>query len=118
MHVVDPLVVLQRMTSLVRPGGFVVAQEPITTGGIALAVSQCPWKELLNRDVGADLARSFCCRGMQDRRRLGRVSGWRRRRTGFGVILEELTEVPPGDDSIVLPPLVTVLGRLAGDIRT
>jgi hypothetical protein len=30
------------------------------------------------------------------------------------IYLEELTEVEPGDASVVLPPLVTVIGRRAG----
>src|SRR6202790_2865720 len=33
MHVVDPAVVLRRMRHAVRPGGWVVAQEPITSAG-------------------------------------------------------------------------------------
>ncbi|MGH9019130.1 MAG: class I SAM-dependent methyltransferase, partial [Acidimicrobiales bacterium] len=33
LHVVDPAVVLGRMRRAVRPGGWVVAQEPITTAG-------------------------------------------------------------------------------------
>ena len=33
LHVVDPAVVLRRMAAAVRPGGWVVAQEPITSAG-------------------------------------------------------------------------------------
>src|ERR1035438_9833295 len=33
LHVVDPSVVLARMAASVRPGGWVVAQEPITSAG-------------------------------------------------------------------------------------
>ena len=33
LHVVDPAVVLARMAGAVRPGGWVVAQEPITSAG-------------------------------------------------------------------------------------
>src|SRR5205814_2912175 len=33
LHVVDPAVVVGRMAIAVRPGGWVVAQEPITTAG-------------------------------------------------------------------------------------
>src|ERR1017187_10866573 len=33
LHVVDPAVVLARMAASVRPGGWVVAQEPITSAG-------------------------------------------------------------------------------------
>src|SRR5664280_2299895 len=33
LHVVDPAVVLRRMAGATRPGGWVVAQEPITSAG-------------------------------------------------------------------------------------
>src|SRR5687768_10535362 len=33
MHVHDPLVVVRRMGAAVRPGGWVVAQEPVTSAG-------------------------------------------------------------------------------------
>src|SRR5437016_926468 len=33
MHVLDPVAVLRRMGQAVRPGGWVVAQEPVTTAG-------------------------------------------------------------------------------------
>ena len=42
MHVDDPVSVLARMAAAVRPGGWVVAQEPITSagriGGVALSM--------------------------------------------------------------------------------
>src|SRR5271166_357152 len=42
LHVRDPAVVLRRMARAVRPGGWVVAQEPITSagrvGGVALSM--------------------------------------------------------------------------------
>src|SRR6202041_1345661 len=33
LHVLDPAVVVRRMASVVRPGAWVVAQEPITSAG-------------------------------------------------------------------------------------
>lgn len=33
LHVVDPALVLARMAGAVRPGGWVVAQEPVTSAG-------------------------------------------------------------------------------------
>src|SRR3974390_1658765 len=33
MHVFDPVVVVRRMAGAVRPGGWVVAQEPVTSAG-------------------------------------------------------------------------------------
>src|ERR1700687_5535399 len=50
MHVVDPAVVLYRMRLAVRPGGWVVAQEPITSagrvGGVALSMPRAPHPDI------------------------------------------------------------------------
>src|SRR5437879_10352231 len=52
MHVHDPIVVLRRMGTAVRPGGWVVAQEPVTSagrvGGRPLSMPDAP-----HPDVGA-----------------------------------------------------------------
>ncbi|MHB1552467.1 MAG: class I SAM-dependent methyltransferase [Acidimicrobiales bacterium] len=109
LHVVDPVKVLARMRAAVRPGGWVVAQEPITSagrvGGRPLSMPDVP-----NPDVGALLPALV--------REAGLVldDAWAEAPAGAGpgpvaAYLEELTEVDPGDDAIVLPPLVTVLAR-------
>ena len=109
LHVVDPVKVLARMRAAVRPGGWVVAQEPITSagrvGGRPLSMPDVP-----NPDVGALLPALV--------REAGLVldDAWAEAPAGAGpgpvaAYLEELTEVDSGDDAIVLPPLVTVLAR-------
>lgn len=109
LHVLEPLVVLKKMATAVRPGGFVVAQEPITTagriGGIALSMP-----DALNPDIGATLP------GLMLEAGLDLVDAWAEAPAGAGPgpiadYLEELTEVDPGGASIVLPPLVTVIGQ-------
>ena len=110
MHVVDPAVVLLRMRQSVRPGGWVVAQEPITSagriGGVALTMPGARHPDLgallpaLVRDAGLDI-----------------VDAWAEAPAGVGpgpvtAYLGSLTDVDPGDDPVVLPPLVTVLGRV------
>ncbi|MGH9093107.1 MAG: class I SAM-dependent methyltransferase, partial [Acidimicrobiales bacterium] len=54
LHVLDPAVVLARMAAAVRPGGWVVAQEPVTSagrvGGVPLSMP-----EARHPDVGAVL---------------------------------------------------------------
>jgi len=110
MHVVDPAVVLRRMRQAVRPGGWVVAQEPITSagriGGVALSMPAAPHPDIgallpaLVRDAGLDI-----------------VDAWAEAPAGVGPgpvteYLGSLTEVDPGDEAVVLPPLVTVLGRV------
>jgi SAM-dependent methyltransferase len=112
MHVVDPAVVLARMRHAVRPGGWVVAQEPITTagrvGGVALSMP-----DARHPDVGALLP------GLVHDAGLEIVDAWAEAPAGVGPgpvsdYLGDLTGVPPGDDAIVLPPLVTVIGRVPG----
>jgi len=118
MHVADPAVVLARMRGAVRPGGWVVAQEPITSagrvGGVAMSMPDAP-----HPDVGAVLPALVRDAGLTI------VDAWAEAPAGVGpgpvhAYLSSLTGVDPGDDPIVLPPLVTVLGlvpRGPGDGR-
>jgi 2-polyprenyl-3-methyl-5-hydroxy-6-metoxy-1,4-benzoquinol methylase len=109
MHVVDPLVVLRRMDQAVRPGGWVVAQEPITSAG---RVNGQPLSapDARHPDVGALLPALAAHVGLEI------VDAWAEAPAGVGPgpvhdYLAALTGVPPGDDPIVLPPLVTVVAR-------
>ena len=109
LHVLDPAVVLGRMAAAVRPGGWVVAQEPITSAGrvdghpLSMPTARHP-------DVGALLPALVRDSGLDV------VDAWAEAPAGAGPgpvasYLSSLTGVDPGDDPIVLPPLVTVLGR-------
>ena len=112
LHVVDPPTVLRRMAEAVRPGGWVVAQEPVTSagrvGGRALSMP-----DARHPDVGALLPALVRDAGLE------LVDAWAEAPAGAGPgpvarYLEGLTGVDPGDDAVVLPPLVTVLGRRPG----
>jgi 2-polyprenyl-3-methyl-5-hydroxy-6-metoxy-1,4-benzoquinol methylase len=109
LHVHDPAVVLRRMNDAVRPGGWVVAQEPITSAGrvngepLSMPGARHP-------DVGALLPKLTQDVGLEV------VDAWAESQAGAGPgpvcdYLEALTDVDPGDDPIVLPPLVTVVAR-------
>jgi SAM-dependent methyltransferase len=109
LHVVGPVEVVRRMASITRPGGWVVAQEPITTagrvGGAALSMPAAR-----DPDVGALLPLLVRQAGLE------LVDAWAESQAGAGPgpvadYLEELSGVSPGDDPVVLPPLVTVLAR-------
>jgi SAM-dependent methyltransferase len=109
MHVVEPTKVLARMGESVRPGGWVVAQEPITSagrvGGLPLSMP-----DARHPDVGAELPALVRDAGLEI------VDAWAESQAGTGPgpvadYLASLTGVHPGDDPVVLPPLVTVVAR-------
>jgi SAM-dependent methyltransferase len=109
LHVAEPAAVLHRMALAVRPGGWVVAQEPITSagrvGGVALSMP-----DALHPDVGAILPALVRDAGLE------LVDAWAEAPAGVGPgpvtsYLTSLTGVDPGEDPVVLPPLVTVIGR-------
>ena len=111
LHVLDPAVVVAKMAATVRPGGWVVAQEPITSagriGGVAMSMPDAK-----HPDVGAVLP------ALIRNAPLEVVDAWAEAPAGVGPgavsqYLESLTGVDPGDEPVVLPPLVTVIGRRA-----
>ena len=110
MHVLDPAVVLDRMRRATRPGGWVVAQEPITSAG-RVAGRPLSMPSARHADVGALLP------ALARAAELDVVDAWAEAPAGAGPgpvaeYLESLTDVSPGDDPVVLPPLVTVVGRV------
>jgi SAM-dependent methyltransferase len=111
LHVHEPLAVVRMMAAAVRPGGWVVAQEPITTAGrIAGAPFSMPGAR--HPDVGALLPALVREVGLEV------IDAWAEAPAGVGPgpvasYLETLTGVDPGEDPVVLPPLVTVIGRRA-----
>jgi SAM-dependent methyltransferase len=109
MHVVDPLVVLRRMGRAVREGGWVVAQEPITSAG-RVGGQPLSMPDARHPDVGAELP------ALARAAALAIVDAWAEAPAGCGPgpvrdYLTSLTGVDPGDDPVVLPPLVTVVAR-------
>jgi len=109
MHVVDPHAVWSRLVAATRKGGFVVAQEPITSagrvGGVALSMPDAPCPDVVALLPGYAIGAG--CRI---------VAAWAEAPAGAGAgpvaaYLAELTGVDPGDDPIVLPVLVTVVAQ-------
>jgi SAM-dependent methyltransferase len=109
LHVHDPAVVVRRMAAVVKPGSWVVAQEPITSAGrIAGAPMSMP--DARHPDIGALLPALVRDAGLEV------IDAWAEAPAGVGPgqvarYLESLTGVDPGDDPVVLPPLVTVVGQ-------
>jgi len=109
MHVVDPIVVLRRMGQAVRPRGWVVAQEPLTSAG-RVDGRPLSMPDALHPDVGAHLPALVRDAGLVV------VDAWAESQAGAGPgpvrdYLAHLTGVDPGDDPVILPPLVTVVAR-------
>ena len=109
MHVVDPRFVLERLGAAVRPGGWVVAQEPVTSAG-RVGGSPLSMPSALHPDVGAELPALARAAGLDV------VDAWAESQAAVGPgpvadYLEALTGVDPGDDPVLLPPLVTVVAR-------
>ncbi len=113
MHVLAPARVLDRMRQAVRPGGYLVAQEPVTSAG-RVGGSALSMPDARHPDVGALLPALVRDAGLEI------VDAWAEASSGAGPgpvaeYLASLTGVDPGDDPVVLPPLVTVVGRVPGD---
>ncbi len=110
LHVHDPAVVVHAMAAVVKPGCWVVAQEPITSAG---RIDGLPLSmpDARHPDIGATLPSLVRQAGLEV------IDAWAEAPAGVGPgpvasYLASLTGVDPGDDdSIVLPPLVTVIGR-------
>jgi SAM-dependent methyltransferase len=112
LHVHDPLKVLARMGETVRARGWVVAQEPITSAG---RIDGAPFSmpDARHPDVGALLPALARQAGLEV------VDAWAEAPAGAGPgpvadYIAHLTGVDPGDDPVVLPPLVTVVARRPG----
>jgi SAM-dependent methyltransferase len=111
LHVHDPAVVVRAMAAVVKPGAWVVAQEPITTAG-RIDGTALSMPDARHPDIGALLPALVRDAGLEV------IDAWAEAPAGVGPgpvasYLATLTGVDPGDDPIVLPPLVTVIGRRA-----
>ncbi len=109
LHVTSPALAVDRMAQATRPGRFLVAQEPITSagrvGGRPLSMPHARHPDVgsllpaLVRDAGLELVDSWA-----------EAPAWAGRGP-VGSYLASLTGVHPGDEPVVLAPLVTVVGR-------
>jgi hypothetical protein len=95
-----------------RPGGWVVAQEPVSSagriGGMPLSMP-----DARQPDVGALLPALAVEAGLDLVDAWAEAPAW----AGPGPVsdyLEAMTEVSPGYEAVLLPPLVTVVSRRAG----
>jgi SAM-dependent methyltransferase len=111
LHVIDPARVLKKMADALNDGGSLVVQEPITSAG-RINGEPFSYPDARHPDIGALLPALVREAGLEV------IDAWAEAPAGSGkgpvaTYLEELTGVDPGDDSIVLPPLVTVVAKKA-----
>ena len=109
LHVHDPSTALAAMARSVRPGGWVLAQEPVTYAG-RIDGETLSMPSARHPDVGSLLPRLVRDLGLE------LIDAWSEAPAGAGPgpvkdYFEELSEIDPGDAAIMLPPLVTVLAR-------
>ena len=112
LHVRRPLDVLARMRDAVHPGGWVVAQEPVTSAG-RIGGEPLSMPGARHPDVGALLPALARDAGLSLVDAWAEAPAW----AGPGPVagyLEALTDVDPGEEPVVLPPLVTVVARRPG----
>src|SRR6202453_1637576 len=114
LHVHDPAVVVGRMAAVVKPGAWVVAQEPITSAG-RIDGSPMSMPDARHPDIGSLLPALVRDAGLEV------IDAWAEAPAGVGPgavarYLESLTGVSPGDDPVVLPPLVTVVGQRGAQV--
>ncbi len=109
MHVIDPAKVLSKMASAIGSGGWLVAQEPITSSG---RVDGLPFTmpDARHPDIGAFLPKLVSDSGLTV------TDAWAEAPASFGPgpIAQYLSHLTGADDlrgSIVLPPLVTVIAQ-------
>lgn len=109
LHVADPQKVIEAMSKSVKNDGYVVIQEPITSAG-RIGGSPFAMLDARHPDIGAFLPKLILDSGLELLDAWAEAPAW----AGKGPVsayLESLTEVDPGDESIVLPPLVTVIAK-------
>ena len=109
LHVHSPVAVLGRMRAAVRTGGWVVAQEPVTTAG-RIGGRPLSMPDARHPDVGAILPGLAVDAGLELVDAWAEAPAW----CGPGPVaeyLEAMTEMSPGDEPVLLPPLVTVVAR-------
>ena len=111
MHVHEPVVVLAKMRAAVRPGGWVVAQEPVTSAG-RIGGQPLSMPGARHADIGAFLPALILEAGLELVDAWAEAPAW----AGPGPVadyLRAMTDVDPENEPVILPPLVTVVARKA-----
>ena len=115
LHVTDPALALARMAAATGPGRFLVAQEPITSAG-RVGGRPLSMPHARHPDVGSLLPGLVRATGLELVDSWAEAPAW----AGRGPVasyLASLTGVHPGEEPVVLPPLVTVVARRPAPVQ-
>ena len=107
LHVVEAERALSKMRDALAPGAFLIAQEPITSAG-RVGGRPLSMPSARHPDIGALLPGLVRDSGLELVEAWGYAPAW----AGPGPVpdyLGSLSGVHPGEEAVVLPPLVTVI---------
>lgn len=109
LHVTNPVKVIKKMIENTKSGGFLLIQEPITSGG-KINGKNFSMPTAKHPDIGALIPKFVIDLGLELKDCWAEAPAW----CGPSQISEyvkTLTGVDPENDPVVLPPLVTTIAR-------
>jgi ubiquinone/menaquinone biosynthesis C-methylase UbiE len=109
LHVHSPITVIKKMKEAIKPDGWIVIQEPVTTAG-RINLKPLSMPDAKHQDIGALLPKLIL------EANLKLIDVWAEAPVGIkdGPVvdyLHYLTEVDPGTEPVILPPLVTAIAQ-------
>lgn len=109
LHVWDPEIAIAAMVASIKPGGWLIVEEPIISAG-RIDGEPFSMPEARHPDIGATIA------GLVRRAGCEIEEAWAYAPVGAGPgpvadLLEDLTGVALADESVMLSPLVTVVAK-------
>ncbi|MDA8195637.1 MAG: methyltransferase domain-containing protein [Actinomycetota bacterium] len=114
LNVYDPSKAIKRMISVIKPGGWLVLQEAITSyGRVGTTPLKLDTDQVIDQDIGLRLLDLLPTNEIVVR------DCWMESPIGKGnneisTYLEAMTDVRTDEETIVLPPIVTVVARRKG----
>lgn len=111
LQVIDPSVVIDQMIKTIKESGWIVIQEAVTSAGrIGTTAIQMLSDSVRHPDIGIMVPKIMADMGLEI------IDCWAEAPVGYGDTpesryLEAMTDVAVLDEPVMLPPVVTVIGR-------
>lgn len=113
LQVIDPTVVVDQMINTIKDSGWVVIQEAVTSAGRigSKTITMSP-EVARHPDIGIMVPKIMSDKGLEI------IDCWAEAPVGYGDTaetryLEAMTEVATFDEPVMLPPVITVIGKKA-----